>query len=49
MNKKNIDKKNQNYYPCDFPGTDEKILVWGRNEAHFRVSGEDQAKTFQNH
>ena len=25
MNKKIMIKKSQNYYPCDFPRTDEKI------------------------
>ena len=43
-------KKSQNHYPCDFPRTDEKISgEGGRNEANFRVPGEEQGKKFGNH
>ena len=53
MNKKIMIKKSQNHYPCDFPRTDEKISGGGegggRNEANFRVPGEEQGKKFGNH
>ena len=52
-----MNKKSLNHYQCDFPRADEKILGGGkegeggrgRNEAHYRVPGEDQAKKFENY
>ena len=46
--RKNImNKESQIQNPCDYPRTDEKNGA--RNEAHFGVLGEEQAKKIENH
>ena len=47
MNKKIINKKSQNHYPCDFPRTDEKILGGKGMRPIFECQGRIKQKSFR--
>ena len=47
MNKKIMNKKSQNHYPCDFPRTDEKIFGGGGMRPILECQGRIKQKSLR--